>query len=226
MSTRTHWQSGTALVTSLGILAGAALPFTLSAPGNASTAPTIVSQLFPQPQRTPATTGVRLPVGTVIPTEYQDAERVVVTPQETIPLTVTVSRNVRSSAGALLIPAGSTVKGEVRPANGGSQFVAQELQLSNGRTYAMDASSRVVTRKETIRRGANTGSILKGAAIGAAAAAVLSEIFGDIDLGEVLGGAGIGALGGILLGRRSVEVVVIDSDTDLSLRLNSSLALR
>jgi DNA-binding transcriptional regulator LsrR (DeoR family) len=64
--------------------------------------------------------------------------------------------------------------------------------------------------------------ILRGAAIGAAAAAVLSEIFGSIDVIEVLGGAGLGALAEILLsGSEEVEVVVIEPATDLDLTLQS-----
>ena len=50
----------------------------------------------------------------------------------------------------------------------------------------------------------------------------MGEIFGGIDLGEVLAGAGVGVLGEVLLrGRKQkeVEVVVVRPDTDLDLRL-------
>ena len=90
----------------------------------------------------------------------------------------------------------------------------------------MDATSQVVTRTEVVRRGADAGDILKGAAIGGAAAVVLSEIFGDIDFLEVLGGAGAGAVAGLLLGKREVELVSIDPNSDLDLILQSDLALR
>lgn len=68
---------------------------------------------------------------------------------------------------------------------------------------------------------------MAGSAGGGAAAGVLAEIFGDAGVLEVLGGAGAGALGGWLLGRREkVEVVVIDAKQDLDLTLDETLALR
>jgi hypothetical protein len=69
---------------------------------------------------------------------------------------------------------------------------------------------------------------LKGAAIGGAAAAALSGLTGDkkISILEVLGGAGAGAAGGLVLGRKKVDVVVINPNTDLALKLRSDLALR
>ncbi|MBW4522113.1 MAG: hypothetical protein KME16_20845 [Scytolyngbya sp. HA4215-MV1] len=225
MFNQIRWQSGTALVTAFGIASSTVLPLVIFAPVSASPLPYQVSQLFPSQRRSQAN-GTRIPAGTVIPVKYEKAEKVIVTPQETSPLTLTVSKNVRSTSGTLLIPFGSQVEGELRPAEGGSQFVAKKLTLPNGTSYDLDASSEVVTRKETIRKGSSTSSILKGAAIGAAAAAIIAEIFGGIDLKEVLIGAGAGALGGILLGRKSTEVVVIYPDTDLSLTLNSPLTIR
>jgi hypothetical protein len=83
-----------------------------------------------------------------------------------------------------------------------------------------------ITETETIEKGSDTSSIFKGAAIGAAAAAVLSEIFGDIDFVEVLAGGGVGAVAGLLLGgRNEAEVVVINPDTDLDLTLQSDFVL-
>jgi len=85
----------------------------------------------------------------------------------------------------------------------------------------------IITETETIDNGTDVSSILKNAAIGAAAAGVLSEIFGDIDLIEVLVGAGLGALSGLLLGGgEKAEVFVIYPETDLDLTLDSELVLR
>ncbi|NJK54366.1 MAG: hypothetical protein HC936_19235 [Leptolyngbyaceae cyanobacterium SU_3_3] len=82
-------------------------------------------------------------------------------------MTLTIARNIRSSSGTLLIPAGSQVEGEFRPANdNNSQFVARTLILTNGTRLPIDARSDVLSRKETIRQGVDTGAILKGAAIG------------------------------------------------------------
>lgn len=215
-----HLQSGTAAFMALSILAGTTAPLL-------SISPAVAQRRFPQPERYQS---VVIPAGTVIPLRYDKAEKIVVSPEETVPLSLTVPRNIRSRNGKILIPAGSEMVGQLEPANRvkGSRFVASELVLYNDRQQPINATSKVITRTEEIRRGSSTNSILKGAAIGGAAAAALSVILGDkaIATEEVLGGAGLGALGGLLLGRRTVEVVIIDPNTDLDVTLRSELALR
>jgi len=219
-----RWQAGPALVISLGMVSTAIVPLTFPAPVSASTSAYAVAQLFPQ-SGTPR--NLTIPAGTRIPVRYDEAKKIVVLPNETNPLTLRTARNVRNTYGTLLIPAGSQVKGELRPAEGGSQFFAQELILPDGARLPFDATSEVVTKTQEVRQGGST-QILTGAAIGAGAAAALSGILGGrrITLGKVLAGAGAGALGGWLLGKRNVDVVVIDPNTDLTLTLNSDLVLR
>jgi hypothetical protein len=127
----------------------------------------------------------------------------------------------------MLIPAGSEIRGRVVPVNGGSQFVADTLVLPDGTSYPINAQSQVVTRTEQVSR-TNGTAIATGAAVGAGAAALLSGITGRrrINAGKVLAGAGVGALGGLLLGKKRNEVVVIYPNRDLTLTLNSGLALR
>ncbi len=185
----------------------------------------VVGQTQPTTPTTPQ--AVTIPSGTTIPVKYDQAERILVTKEETAPLTLTVAQNIVTSGGSIIIPAGSTVVGELRPAEGGSQFYAQELVLSGGRRYDISATSEVITKTERIRKGINVGNVVKNAALGAAAAAAISAVTGDraIATEEVLGGAGVGSLVGLFLGRRSVDLVAIDPDTDLQLTLNSNLAL-
>lgn len=221
-----HWQVGPALVVTLGITTSAIAPFSASAPAVANPSYT-VAQLFPSPQS--QYQRLAIPAGTTIPVRYASAEKIVVLPTETSPLTLTVARNIRSSAGTLLIPAGSEIKGNLKPVRGGgSQFVAEELLLTDGTSLPINARSQVITRTEKIRRGVNSDAILKGTAIGAGAATLISGLAGNrrITIGKVLAGAGAGALGGLLFGRREVEVISIYPDTDLNLTLSSSLALR
>ena len=180
-----------------------------------------------QPNRNPELSPNTIPQGFVIPVEY-DEDKILVTPEETIPVTLYVAANVKDNRRNTLIPYGSEIVGEIRPNSdeSGSYFVAEELIFPNGTTHSIDALSEVVTRKETVKKGANPKDILQGAAIGAAAATVLSEIFGDIEFLEVLGGAGAGAIAGLLLGGNEVELVSIDPNNDLHLTLQTSLALR
>jgi hypothetical protein len=159
--------------------------------------------------------------------EYEE-EKILVTPEETVPITLLVAADIKDSRRNILIPYGSEIMGEIQPSDdeSGSFFMADKIVLPDGTTQSIDAVSEVVTRRETIKEGAKAGDILQGAAIGGAAAAVLSEIFGDIGALEVLGGAGAGALAGVLLGKNEVELVSIDPNNDLDLTLMSSLTVR
>lgn len=168
-----------------------------------------------------------VPRGFVIPVEFEE-EKILVTPEETVPITLLVGANVKDNRGNILIPYGSEIFGQIEPSQdeSGSLFIAEEIVFPDGTGQSIDAVSQVVTRRETVERGANTGDILKGAAIGAGAAAVLSEIFGDLGAIEVLGGAGAGALAGLLLGGNEVELISIDPNNDLDLTLQTNLAVR
>lgn len=181
----------------------------------------------PQPRNNEINVPNTVPRGFVIPVEFEE-EKILVTPEETVPVTLIVAANVRDSRRNTLIPYGSEILGQIEPSpdESGSLFVADEIVFPDGTTQSIDAESEVVTRRETIKKGANTGDILKGAAIGGAAATVLSEIFGDIDALEVLGGAGAGAVAGLLLGGNEVELISIDPNNDLDLTLLTNLALR
>ncbi|MBD2461516.1 hypothetical protein H6G89_10690 [Oscillatoria sp. FACHB-1407] len=219
MTSSKRWQSKTALMMALGLMSTAMVPVVTATRVAASEA--VVAQVFSQQSQQ-----VGIPSGTVIPVTYTEAERIVLTPEETSDVTLTVETDIRSSRGTVLIPRGSQIEGQLRPADGGSQFVADEVVLPSGRRYSINAASDVVTRTETITEESDP-DFLRGAAIGAAAAAVLSEVFGDIDFIEVLAGAGVGALASVLLGGndREVEVVVVEPETDLDLTLQSDFVL-
>lgn len=218
-------QSSSAVLLALGMASSTIAPLTVPAPSVASPAPLTIAQLFP----TSSTSGRRVAIaaGTRLPVQYTKAEKIVVLPTETVDLNLYVSRNIRSSSGALLIPAGSEVRGKLKPADGGSQFVADQIVLTDGTRLAVDAESQVIATNQQISKGTNTSSILTGAAIGAGAAAAISGVTGNrrITLGKVLIGAGAGAVGGLVLGRKKVDVVTINPNTDLNLTLNSSLTV-
>lgn len=220
MASINSWKSKTAALMALAITTSAAAPVFTSTPASA--------QLFPSSRNGSSDTyrNITIPTGTTIPVRYDKAEKIVVSPKERLPVTLTVASNIVNRSGTVLIPAGSTIEGELRPAEGGSQFVARELVTYN-RRQPIDATSRVISQT-TVNRGTNTSSIVKGAVIGAAASAALAGLTGDrhIGLGEVLLGTGAGAAGGVLLGKKKADVVVIEPDSDLEITLRSSLALR
>ncbi len=165
-----RFKSGTAAFLALGISTAAAAPILVSTPATAQA-------IFGQRSR-----GVSIPEGVTLPVTF-DKEKVVVTPDETSDLTLTVATNIIDSNRNILIPRGSELVGRLQPAtfNGekGSQFVARELVFPDGRKQNINAVSAVVTNKETIKRGASTGKILTDAAYGTAAATVISLITGN-----------------------------------------------
>jgi hypothetical protein len=170
-------------------------------------------------------TSATIPQGTTIPVKYEKAEKILVTKDETAPLTLMTSQNIITQNGTVIIPAGSQVVGELKPAQGGSQFVAQKLILTSGQEYQISATSNVITKTETVRKGTSTSTIIKNTALGAAAAAAVSAVTGDraIATEEVLGGAGIGALIGLFFGKSSVDLIAIEPNTDLQLTMNQDL---
>ncbi len=220
-------QSTASLITVFSLMAVATVPILTSTPAAA--------QLFP-PQTnnpegrlfSPPSTTVTIPSGTTIPIRYNDAKKIVIAPNESLPLTLNVAANVRTRSGTILIPAGSQIVGQLQPVSGGSQFVAKELVFSDNKRQPLDATSDVITKTEEVRQGGDTSAILQGALIGGAAAAAIAIITGDhaIATEEVLGGAALGALGQLLLGQTKTEVIVINPNTDLNLTLRSNLALR
>jgi len=219
MATPSIWKSGTSTVLSVVLGMGVTTPLLLSAPASA--------QLLESERQVAQTRRVAIPSGVSLPVRYDEAEKIIVLPDETVPVTLNIAANIKDRQGRILIPYGSELVGEVRPAGNGARFVAQELKIAGSSSQPINASSPVITRRETIDRGASTGDILEGAAIGAAAASVIAGITGDraIATEEILGGLGLGALGGLLLGKDEVEVISIDPDQDLDITLNSRLAL-
>ncbi len=138
-----------------------------------------------------------LPSGTSIPVKYSDAKKIIVTPTETSPLTLTVAQNVTNAQGTVVIPAGSQVVGQLRPATGGSQFVASSL-IVNGRQTPINATSNVVTTTQNTR-SPNFLAIVEDAAIGSGVSAAISGLAGDKHITAVkvltgtVAGAAVGA---------------------------------
>jgi hypothetical protein len=181
------------------------------------------------PTPTPIATDFRIPAGTTIPVTYNQS-RILVSPNEQVPLTVTVSANITTSNGRVLIPAGTQITGQLQPLPGGqpgTEFVAQTLTMPNGQQEPINATSNPITKTQTISKGSDIGSIVRDAALGAGAAAAISGVTGNrhITVGKVLGGVGAGGLLGAILDRGSATVVSVNPNTDLNLTLNQGLVI-
>ncbi len=214
MFSNRYWQSTTSVLLLTGMLGSMSAPLILAQPAQAQ-----VLKIAQQ--------SVVIPSGTIIPVRYDKAQKIVVSPKETAPVTLLTASNVKTSNGTILIPTGTQVVGQLQPAEGGSQFVAKELIFSDGTRKLINANSGIITKTQEVRSGGDTGSILQGALIGAGAATAISAITGNkkITVGKVLIGGGLGALGGLLFGKKKVDVIVINPNTDLDITLRSDLLL-
>lgn len=213
-----RWKTGTAAFLAIGITTGTIAPLFSLNPVNAQV-------IFGEPRRVSISAGATLPV-------TYEKDKIVIGPDETLPLTLKIASDIVDRNGNLLIPKDTDIRGELRPASDrgsekGSQFIAEELIFPNGDRQSIDAASDVVTNIEKIRKGSDSSKILQDAAIGAGVATALELLTGDRDI-DILGpvvGAGAGALASVLLRKKTVEVVVIDPEQDLDVTLDSDLVV-
>ena len=145
--------------------------------------------------------------GTLIPVKYSQAKRIIVSPKETAPLTLTVAADVKNNRGSVVIPAGSQVIGQLQPITGGSQFVASQIVI-NGQQFPISASSQAITTTRDVR-DTNFLGLLEDAALGSAAAAGISGITGNrtITARKVLTGTVIGTAIGANQNRNILSTV-------------------
>ena len=197
-----------------------------SGQATAISSPYIVGQNSGNPTNPPVSNQVRIPAGNTIAVQYSK-DKILLGPDEKVPLVLTVKQNITTSQGAVVIPANTQVVGELRAVSGGAQFFANELVFANGQRTSINATSKVVTTTEKVDKGMSVGKIVQNAALGAAAAAAIAAVTGDRALAteEILGGAGIGTLLGLFLGRDSVTLASVNPNTDLAVTLNSDLVL-
>lgn len=144
-----YWQSKTALLLVLGITSIVAVPILISNPAVAGE-PYIVEQFFSQSPQ------VIVTAGTTIPVRYDGAETIIMSPKETVPVTLTVAKNIRSNSGRILIPVGSFVKGQLKPVSGGTQFSAQQLVFANSSNrLPVDALSEIIAQTKAVNARTN-----------------------------------------------------------------------
>jgi hypothetical protein len=117
----------------------------------------------------------------------------------------------------------------------GVRFIAEEIRLDGGnRTILLNATSRLITTTETVRKGAKTQDILVGTVAGAGAATEIAALTGDskIEVLDVLAGAAVGTLAGWglptagIVGGSSVQLYSVNPDRDLNITLQSPLVIR
>lgn len=177
---------------------------------------------------TPTVTTNNLAEGTRIPVTHEE-DSILLTKDETVPLTLTVKSNVLNNK-SVIVPRNSKIIGELRPTGNGTRFFAETLQLTNGQTYNISASSQVITETTSVSKGMNVGNLLKNAALGTAAAAAISAVTGDkaIATEELLIGTGAGILATLIpqfFGLNKVDLLVVKPSTNLNLVLDEEFVI-
>jgi hypothetical protein len=158
--------------------------------------------------------------GTLIPVVSTAADRLLIAPNETRPVSMIVQNPIRNTRGDIVIPFGSRVDGRFEPAVGGTRFVADTVIIDN-QVFSLVAQSDVIHDVKDPRQ-TNTGQVVQDAAIGAAAGAILGLVTGDraIATEEVLAAGVAGAAVGNITAPR---VSIIDPNQAITIRLMQDL---
>lgn len=221
MSLLHRCKNGTAALMAMAITTGAVAPMFVPQAANAQ-------YRIGQPSNGTYNGGnTTIRAGATIPTT-SDKDKYLLAPGETAKATLRVAGNLVDRVGGnVLIPRDSEIVGEFVPDNRRSQkgvrFVAREIVLPSGERQRIDASSGTITRTEKVKKGADTGKILRDAGYGAGAAAVIALITGNkkIEWSEILLGGGAGGIYGAVTGGGEADLISVDTQRDLTLRLDS-----
>lgn len=221
-----QWHSGVAILTALSLGTGTVAPligFERPAAAGIFAQQSSSSTLH---NRVSQNTSGRIRQGTSIYVAEPNGKKIIVVPEETAPVTLVTQEALRSDAGTVLVPRGTKIEGEFRPAEDGTQFVARRIIFRDGFERSLNAHTNIVNYRKKIQKGTNTDPIWQGALVGGAASVAISSIVTKPGVFKTLAGAGAGALAGWLLaGRKRVEVIVVRPEEPLTLTLDSDLLL-
>ena len=121
----------------------------------------------------------------------------------------------RTAVGDRFLPAGSIVRGQFEPVDGGLRYVADSAEVGD-RIFTLRAVSDTLTDQKDPRQ-TDTDDIIEDAAIGAAGGLIVGEVLGDVDFLEILGGAAAGVVVGNVTAPR---VVVVEPNQSILLYQN------
>jgi uncharacterized protein YcfJ len=136
------------------------------------------------------------------------------------PGTLLVAEDVLDTNGNVALPAGTEIRGTFRPVKGGQRFYA-ESAVVNGRFFTVRATSQTL-RDVKDPRYTGGGKIATDAAIGAAGGALLGWALGNPGTGAIAGALGGGVIGNVT----APQVVVVDQNNPIDLKLQAPLTLR
>ena len=196
-----------------------------------------------RPATTPTNVQGQVPAGTEI-RAVLDTALSTKTSHEGDQFTATVAEPVNGTQGAVLIPAGSKIRGEVTESEQGKTLPAirgkaklnlrfRDVQLPNGQVLPLTASlvsvndtkkgtSESTSQEGEVTQGRSTGTIAKDVGIGAGLGTVAGLIFGSplkgLAIGAIAGGGYVLATGGkdVNLPAESGLVLKLDRPLDVT----------
>lgn len=151
---------------------------------------------------------------------YTPSEKVVITPNETVNMTLLVGSDIKNSQGEVLVPHNSVIFGQLIPRYDGSeflgnQFVAQKLAIGTQTYNNIDANSSLIKGQQLSSINPET---LQKAAISSEAQSVIEKASGkranaEEKLDTALTNPGAN--------KQQDKLIVIDQKTDWKLTLGS-----
>jgi hypothetical protein len=146
--------------------------------------------------------------------------------------TLTVTNDVVAQNGAIVVPAGATIRGHVRAVDDSDDPTDRALiQLQfdrltfSGRNYDFGANVQNVATVE--ERNPRTGDVLKRTATGAAIGAAIGAIISGVELDAIIKGGAVGAAAGTVIGLGMGDVDhVIPTGTAMTIRSTQTVAIR
>lgn len=154
--------------------------------------------------------------GTRIPVRSLNLERILITEEETLSLGVIISADLYSRQGKIILPSGSQITGELQPVKGGIQFITYDVYYQD-QIYPIQAISQVISRRQRIESQEDIlklgKEILMGKEASQSVATLLSR---QVELRE---------LAEWILGRLSIDLILIYPNRDLTLTLESDFLL-
>ncbi len=225
------------LVAGLLLIGQAAVAMPLTEPRSEATDLTVAQLFRRQPGQTtqsppPAGCGPQgcqlsidqtvLAAGQTVKASYQGNDAQVLNSGESRALSLTLVNAIVSQSGRVVVPAGSEIRGDVVPVQGGGQFIAKQIVV-NSKPHNFTAQSGTIHDVKDPRE-TSVGAIAGDAVIGAVGGAVVSQVLkGRIDVGEVVGGAAAGAIIGNVT---APQAVVINKNDQFDLQLTSDFTLK
>lgn len=151
----------------------------------------------------------------VLPVQYPGGNNVklILIPGETLSTNLEVSSNILNSAGQVVIPQGSQIRGQFRPVsiNGttqGTQYYSESVTIGN-RIYPINAISDPLVPTSAQNLSTTT---LRGGIASTAAQLLLSRVLGSgggLDIGSLLGNLGGGT---VPTASTNSSVIVVESN--------------